>query len=572
MAMSPQALLDALDPQQREAAEALHGPVCILAGAGTGKTRAITHRIAYGVATGEYDPLRVMALTFTTKAAGEMRTRLADLGAGAVHTRTFHSAALSQLSYFWPRVLGTRVPELVAGKLPLVADAAGQLQLRLDTATLRDLAGEIEWRKARSLTMEEYGATAQSRPMPGGLPVGAVTDVMTAYERIKDQRRQMDFEDVLLATAGMLAREPSVSQQVREQYRHFTVDEYQDASPAQTQLLELWLGRRNDVCVVGDPNQTIYSFAGADSTSLARFRASRQGVRVVELVRSYRSQSAIVEAANSLVQASDRSPLQALTPQTHPVETLEAPTDAGEAASVAARITAWISEGAKTADIAVLVRFHAQSAAIVQSLRSQGISVRTEGSAAFFQLPVVRRLILVFRAGGADDRPLFQQVVDLAQEAGWSTQAPEGRGAERAEWDAVQALVTMAEEAAPGTSLADFATSLMRMAEAEQQPRMDAVTIATIHAAKGLEWENVVVVGLSEGLLPISYAKTDDAVEEERRLLYVAITRARSRLLLTRSASSGATRRIPSRFLRDLPASGTRTQGRAAGGGRSPRR
>ena len=475
MTSRPEQLLEQLDPQQRAAAEALHGPVCILAGAGTGKTRAITHRIAYGVATGEYDPLRVMALTFTTKAAGEMRARLTALGAGAVHTRTFHSAALSQLSFFWPRVLGTRVPELISGKVPLIADAAGQLRLRLDTPTLRDLAGEIEWRKARSMTQEAYGAVAAERGLPGRLDVGTVVDLMTAYERIKDDRRQMDFEDVLLATAGMLAREPSVSQQVREQYRHFTVDEYQDASPAQTQLLDLWLGRRTDVCVVGDPNQTIYSFAGADASSLARFRAERPGTRVVELVRSYRSQAAIVHAANALVREAGRSPLEAMVPAGAEVGLIEAPSDAAEASRVAERIAALVEGGAKAADIAVLVRFHAQSAALVNALRNVGIEVRTEGSDNFFKLPVVRRLILVFRAGGDDGRPLFQQVIDLAQESGWTATPPEGRGQERAQWDAVQALVTMAEESEPGETLAMFATRLTRMAESEQQPRIDEI-------------------------------------------------------------------------------------------------
>ena len=569
----PESLLAALDPEQREAAEALHGPVCILAGAGTGKTRAITHRIAYGVATGAYDPLRVMALTFTTKAAAEMRGRLAQLGAGAVHTRTFHAAALSQLSYFWPRVLGTRVPELLPGKVPLVADAAGQLGLRLDTAGLRDLAGEIEWRKARALTMEGYTEAAEARVMPARLDLGAVADVMTAYERIKDERRQMDFEDVLLATAGMLAREPAVAQQVREQYRHFTVDEYQDASPAQTRLLDLWLGRRVDVCVVGDPNQTIYSFAGADAAALARFRSAHPGARLVELVRSYRSQAHVVQAANALVGEATRTPLTPVLPAGEPVGIADAASDSAEAARVAEHIEALIRSGAKAADIAVLVRFHAQSAPLMQALRERGISVRSEGSSDFFALPAVRRLLLVFRAGGDDARPLFQQVIDLAQEAGWSTTPPEGRGAERAEWDAVQTLVTMAEESPAGTTLTEFAATLTQMAESEQQPRVDAVTIATIHSAKGLEWEHVVVIGLAEGLLPISYADTPEAVDEERRLLYVAMTRARATLLLTRSASSGATRRRPSRFLQALAGSPSiRMQGQASpasGSGRS---
>lgn len=552
MLRHPDQLLEPLDEGQREAAEALHGPVCILAGAGSGKTRAITHRIAFGVATGAYDPAKVMALTFTTKAAGEMRARLSALGAGAVQTRTFHSAALSQLSYFWPRTLGTRVPELIRGKVPLVADAAASLRLRLDTPTLRDVAGEIEWRKARALTMEQYALAALERDLPGALDIDQLVDLQNGYERIKDDRRQMDFEDVLLATAGMLAREPSVSQWVREQYRHFTVDEYQDASPAQTQLLDLWLGRRTDVCVVGDPHQTIYSFAGADQASLARFRVEHPGTRVVQLVRNYRSQANVVDVANALMRDPERLPLEATIAAKDAVRFVEADTDTSEAMQIAERIRQLLAQGVAPADVAILVRFHAQSASIVQAVRSAGIGIRTEGSTGFFDLQIVRKLILVFRAGGADDRPLFQQVVDLAREAGWSSRPPESRGEEREQWDAVQAIVTMAEESERGTTLAGFADRLTRMAEAEQQPRVDAVTLATLHAAKGLEWDHVFIAGLSEGLLPISYATTENAIEEEQRLLYVGITRARSSLTLTRSASSGAARRRPSRFLESL--------------------
>ncbi|WP_293694303.1 ATP-dependent helicase [uncultured Agrococcus sp.] len=564
MTVHPESLLDALDDGQREAAEALHGPVCILAGAGTGKTRAITHRIAYGVATGAYDPARVMALTFTTKAAGEMRSRLAALGAGAVQTRTFHSAALSQLSYFWPRTLGTRTPELVRAKVPLVADAAAQLGERLDTATLRDLAGEIEWRKSRSMTMEQYAANFEERALVARLGIDRVVDLHGAYERIKDDRRQMDFEDVLLATAGMIAREPDVAQWVREQYRHFTVDEYQDASPAQTNLLELWLGRRADVCVVGDPHQTIYSFAGADRASLSRFQSDHPGTRIVQLVRNYRSQARVIEIANALVHDPERAPLEATHGAGESVRIEEAETDAAEGARIAERIRELLASGVEPADIAVLVRFHAQGAPIVQAVRAEGIGIVTEGSSAFFELQVVRKLILAFRAAPVDDRPLFQQVVDLARDAGWSSTPPAGRGEEREQWDAVQAIVNMAEEAGGGTTLSAFAASLTQMAEAEQQPRVDAVTLATLHAAKGLEWEHVIIAGLSEGILPISYATTEAAIEEEGRLFYVGVTRARTSLAFTRSVSSGGAPRKASRFLVPLQDALKRAPSRAA--------
>ena len=561
------AIVASLDDEQRHAATALTGPVCILAGAGTGKTRTITHRLAYGVATGAIDPQRVMALTFTTKAAGEMRARLLALGAGGVHTRTFHAAALSQLGYFWPRVLGTRVAEVLPGKVPTVADAAAQLQLRLDTPTLRDVAGEIEWRKARSLTIEGYAEAAKTRGMPGGLGIDAVVDLHLAYERVKDERRQLDFEDVLLATAGMLAREPGVLQQVRDQYRYFTVDEYQDVSPIQTQLLELWLGQRRDICVVGDPNQTIYSFAGADPTSLSRFRSDYPDARVIELTHSYRSQANVVRAANSLARAGAQNAmsleLQAMRPGGDPVRIETAATDAAEAQLLAQRIRSLIDGGASAAEIAVLVRFHAQSPLIERAIRDQGIAVRSD-SGKFFSLPLVRRLVTVIRSSD-DGRPLFQQVVDLAHEAGWSSKEPEAHGAERAEWAAGQSLVRMAEEAAEGTSMRQFAQQLDALAAADSDPKTNAVTITTMHAAKGLEWDHVLVAGLSEGLMPISYARSEAEIDEERRLLYVAVTRSRESLTLTRSAASGHSQREASRFLQSLATpearTGMRTQG-----------
>ncbi|MCY7325862.1 MAG: UvrD-helicase domain-containing protein, partial [Microbacteriaceae bacterium] len=228
MALTAQSLLAGLDEEQRVAAEALLGPVCLLAGAGTGKTRAITHRIAYGVATGAYPPGRVMAITFTSRAAGELRGRLRQLGAGGVSARTFHASALSQLGFFWPQVVGGTMPRILESKGRLIAHAAESLRLKLDTPTLRDLAAEIEWRKVSRLTLDQYAAVVPSRAIPDSLDASRMVALHGAYERVKDERRQIDFEDVLLATAGMLESEPWVAQQVREQYRFFIVDEYQD--------------------------------------------------------------------------------------------------------------------------------------------------------------------------------------------------------------------------------------------------------------------------------------------------------------------------------------------------------
>jgi DNA helicase-2/ATP-dependent DNA helicase PcrA len=298
-----EALLEPLDEQQRAAATALTGPVCVLAGAGTGKTRAITHRIAYGVATGVYPPKRVMALTFTTRAASELRARLSALGAAGVAARTFHSAALAQLNYFWPQLLGASAPKVLEGKARLVTQAAEVLRLRLDTAGVRDAAAEIEFRKASAFSYAEYADRAAGRPLPAGLDVDKMIALQELYETLKDERRLIDFEDVLLATAGMITSEPQVATEVREQYRFFTVDEYQDVSPAQQLLLDAWLGERSDVCVVGDASQTIYSFAGARADYLLRFPDRRGGATVLRLEHNYRSVDGVVRTANALMHA-----------------------------------------------------------------------------------------------------------------------------------------------------------------------------------------------------------------------------------------------------------------------------
>lgn len=545
-------ILAGLDEQQRLAATTLGGPVAILAGAGTGKTRAITHRIAYAVATGDQAEHASLALTFTSRAAGEMRTRLARLGAGGVQARTFHAAALAQLSHFWPRITGSRMPALLPQKAATLADASAQLRLRLPTAQLRDAAGEIEWRKAQAMTMEDYGVQARIRPMPTGVTPEAMIDLHIAYERVKDERRQLDFEDVLLATCGMLEREAVVADEVRARYRHFTVDEYQDVSPMQQRLLAAWLGDRRDVCVVGDPSQTIYSFAGADATSLTRFIHDHPDAEVVRLERSYRSTAAIVGAANRLMRGRDALTLTAASgePGTEPSTTVH-PNDSAEAAAVAAACLAQVRAGADPGSIAVLTRFHAQSGLIEQALASVGLSSSVRGSQRFFQIPVVQRAVLMLRSAPADGRPVFQAVTDIVMGLGYSADPPATHGRERADWDALHALVTLAEERG-GTDLPEFAQELQRRAQTEHEPTLAAVTIATIHAAKGLEWQHVHVIGLAEGLLPVSHATSLAEIDEERRLLYVAITRAERTLSLTWASHAGHTVRQPSRFLAEL--------------------
>jgi DNA helicase II / ATP-dependent DNA helicase PcrA len=550
--VSADQLLEGLDDQQREAAETLLGPVCMLAGAGTGKTRAITHRIAYGVATGVYPPGRVMALTFTSRAAGELRSRLRALGTPGVAARTFHASALSQLNYFWPQVVGGTMPRLIEGKARMLAHAADSLRLKLDTATLRDAAAEVEWRKVSRLSIDDYARSG--RVMPPTLTLERSVDLQRAYETLKDERRQLDFEDVLLAAAGMIELEPAVAQQVREQYRFFVVDEYQDVSPLQHDLLSLWLGERNDLCVVGDASQTIYSFAGASPDYLLGFGAEHEDAVVVRLEQNYRSTPAIVDAANRLMRGRPGAlSLQAVTTQTGPAPTvIAAPNDSQEARSIATAIAAQIADGVPADQIAVLCRINVQSAAIERALDDAGVSFVLRGATRFFELPEVSQALMLLSGAAvttAANEPLFKTVSDVLRSLGWTQEGPDVRGAVRDRWESLNALMGLAEEAPDGTSLRSFVDDLNERKSSQHDPTRNAVTLSTIHAAKGLEWRSVYLAGLSEGLLPISYARTDEAIEEERRLLYVGVTRARETLTLSWSAQQN---RVASRFLADL--------------------
>ncbi|GAB3126562.1 ATP-dependent helicase [Glaciibacter psychrotolerans] len=568
MSASAASLLAGLDDQQRIAAEALTGPVCMLAGAGTGKTRAITHRIAYGVTSGAYAPNRVMALTFTSRAAAELRGRLRQLGAGGVAARTFHAAALSQLNYFWPHVVGGQVPRLLDGKGRLLGHAAEVLKLKLDTPTLRDLAAEIEWRKVSGLSIEQYAAGSAQRTLPGRLTIDQVAALHETYERLKDDRKQLDFEDVLLAMAGMIENEPSVAFQVREQYRFFVIDEYQDVSALQHDLLALWLGDRRDLCVVGDASQTIYSFAGARSDYLLDFPKRYEDATVVRLEQNYRSTPAIVATANQLMRGRPGAlSLHAAARTVGPEPSVrDYPSDLAEARGVAQQILELIEAGTPPEHIAVLYRLNVQAAALETALGDVGVSFKLHGSKRFFDLPEVKQAVMSLRAASVSiiGEPLFKSVSDVLRSLGWSQSAPEAPGSVRDRWESLNALMGLVDQAAAGTTFRQFTDDLMERQAGQHEPTVAAVTLATLHSAKGLEWQAVFVIGLSEGLVPISYATGFEQIDEERRLLYVGITRAKRMLALSWSAS-GRDQRAPrerSRFLTEL---GIRTA-RASGG------
>ncbi|WP_259371073.1 ATP-dependent DNA helicase UvrD2 [Streptomyces sp. SCUT-3] len=583
----PDAVLAGLDPEQREVATALHGPVCVLAGAGTGKTRAITHRIAYGVRAGVMQPASVLAVTFTARAAGEMRGRLRQLGAGGVQARTFHSAALRQLQFFWPRAVGGEPPRLAERKVQLVAEAATRCRIRLDRNELRDTTGEIEWAKVTQTVPEDYPAAVAKSARQAPRDPAEIARIYATYERLKQERSVIDFEDVLLLTVGVLEENPGVAEQVRAQYQHFVVDEYQDVNPLQQRLLDLWCGGRGSICVVGDASQTIYSFTGATPDYLLDFRSRYPEATVVRLVRDYRSTPQVVHLANGLLaQAGGRAAAHRLELVSQrergpePVYT-EYADEPAEADGTARRIQELLDSGVRASQIAVLFRTNGQSGTYEQALADRGIPYRLRGAERFFERPEVREAGMLLRgaarAGGADRAlddagDLPSQVRAVLGTRGWTAQPPVGSGAVRERWESLAALARLAEEfarARPAASLGDFVAELDERAAAQHAPTVEGVTLASLHSAKGLEWDAVFLVGLTEGMVPIAYATTDEQVEEERRLLYVGVTRARYHLALSwalaRSPGGRAGRRA-SRFLDGLrPGSGGRRAGAGAG-------
>ncbi|MCX5073496.1 ATP-dependent DNA helicase UvrD2 [Streptomyces sp. NPDC060334] len=591
---SADAVLQGLDPEQREVATTLRGPVCVLAGAGTGKTRAITHRIAYGVRSGQLMPASVLAVTFTNRAAGEMRGRLRTLGAGGVQARTFHSAALRQLQYFWPKAVGGDVPRLLERKIQFVAEAGARCRVRLDRGELRDVTGEIEWAKVTQTVPADYPAAVLKAGREAPRDTAEIAQIYGTYEQLKRDRNMIDFEDVLLLTVGILQDRHDIAEQIRSQYQHFVVDEYQDVSPLQQRLLDLWLGERDNLCVVGDASQTIYSFTGATPDHLLNFRTKYPQATLVKLIRDYRSTPQVVHLANGLLnQAKGRAAehrLELISQREvgpDPVYA-EYPDEPAEAEGVAGRVRDLIAAGVPAGEIAVLYRINAQSEVYEQALADAGVPYQLRGAERFFERAEVQKAILALRgaarSGGND--PLLDDVVELGSQVravlsstGWTAEPPAGSGAVRDQWESVAALVRLAEDFArsrPGAGLSELTVELDERKAAQHAPTVQGVTLASLHAAKGLEWDAVFLVGLTDGMMPITYAKTDEQVEEERRLLYVGVTRARLHLTLSWALSrapGGRASRRPSRFLNGLrPGSAVPGSRNGAATERAPRK
>jgi ATP-dependent DNA helicase UvrD/PcrA len=582
-----ESVLRGLDDDQRDAVTAPAGPVCILAGAGTGKTRAITHRIAYRALSGEVRAQHVLAVTFTARAAGEMRDRLRALGVAGVQARTFHAAASRQLSFFASRLLdGKELPELVTSKARLINLAAAKARLRTDRSLGRDLAAEIEWAKSSLIEPVDYPVAAACAGRDLSVSPEDMVLVYQEYERVKRKAGVIDFEDLLRSAIWAIEEHPDVAAQIRAQYRHFVVDEYQDVNPVQQRLLTAWLGGRDDLTVVGDASQTIYSFTGASSDHLIGFPRRYPGATVVRLVRDYRSTPQVVGLANQVIRAARgaeaklRLELTGQRPPGAEPVVRSYPDEPAEAAAVAARCAELIAGGLPARQIAVLFRTNAQSEVYEEALTGAAVPYAVQGAARFFERPEVRQAMVAIRSATravSPDTPLPEAVTEALAATGWAPDSPPAGGSVRERWEALAALVRLAADHRPvaaegeplsgAEALADFHAELGRRAAAQHAPAVDGVTLASLHSAKGLEWDAVFLVGLAEGTLPVTFARTDEQLEEERRLLYVGITRAREHLWLTwaQSRSPGGRSRRPSRF---LPGTGPAT---TSGAGRAER-
>ena len=540
-------ILAALDPDQRAVALATRGPVCVIAGAGTGKTRAITHRIAYAAAIGTMDPQKVLALTFTAKAAGEMRARLRTLGVPTVAARTIHSAALKQLLYFWPSVFGGRTPDLMTTKTGFLTEAINRAGLSgslraTNRELMRDIAAEIEWAKVSQVGPTDYIDEVSKRMQKPRVTPEQMVQVYTAYESIKKQELAIDFEDVLLLCSAMLEEERDVRERVQDQYRYFTIDEYQDISPIQQRLINAWLGTRTDICVVGDPAQTIYSFAGATPVFLNSFTQRFPEAEVIRLTTGYRSTPEITIAANALLRHGTMGQ-ELVAFNSHgskPIVTGYGDEPA-EIRGVMAQINALLVNGTQPQEVAILARTNAQLTGAEKAMLAQKIPYQVRNTERFFERREVRDFLKQVRQASvipAEGQGWIDELRSLAQ--------PYLTGEAI---DGIAALLHLARELDDDDNFTPktLRTYLREVEDRVQQnnpPTMPVVTLATLHAAKGLEWERVFLIGASDGQLPLTNSSGEAVIEEERRLFYVGITRAKADLHISYRGN-------PSQFLRE---------------------
>ncbi|MBL6923846.1 MAG: ATP-dependent DNA helicase UvrD2 [Acidimicrobiia bacterium] len=551
------ALLDGLNEAQATAVTTDAVPLAIHAGAGSGKTRVLTRRIAWRSLTGRSDPRRVLALTFTRKAAAELRSRLRILGLrDQVAAGTFHSVAYAQLRIWW-NDNNISEPELIDSKYSLVNSLLPRDKRSTDTL---DVIGEIEWAKARRVTPERYAAAAEEAGRNPPLPLTILAGVFKDYEDLKSQQGKVDFDDLLdgcrRALTGEGRRSKLFADAQRWRFRHIYVDEFQDVNPLQFSLLDAWLGGRNDLCVVGDPDQAIYGWNGADADHLRRFDTHFRDGTVLELRQNYRSTPQVLRTAAAAL--SDRDPMEANKPS-GPNPTITAHTDdREEAAAIARRVRESRGVDRPWSQQAVLVRTNAQAEMVATALTAAEIPVRTRSGSALLDRADVRAALSSLRKRkGA----LAEQLGDLGSDAGSDTsyQPANPRDAERdVAFAELRRLIDEFLALNPRGTPDDFNTWVRTSAGAGIDASTDAVEVSTFHGAKGLEWPIVHIAGLEKGLVPIAHARDPKSLAEERRLLYVALSRAEEVLHCTwaaeRTFGTRTSRRSPSPWLTDIDA------------------
>jgi DNA helicase-2/ATP-dependent DNA helicase PcrA len=564
MAITNEQILTGLDPEQLAVVTAIRGPVCVIAGAGTGKTRVITNRIAYAINAGVTDPTKVLALTFTARAAGEMRARLRTLGVPNVAARTFHSAALKQLLYFWPYSFGGQFPTLLTTKSGFISQAIERAEIAIpaQAASLREIASEIEWAKVLEISPDNYQAEAIAAKRSIRLPnsksatenLEIIAKVYEAYESLKKQERTLDFEDILLLTVGMLEEDRGVRERVRDQYRFFTVDEYQDVSPLQQRLLNIWLGNREEICVVGDAAQTIYSFAGATSNFLLTFKNRFPNAQTYRLSRGYRSTPEIINTANQILRSanliSDHGN-ELSSANSHGDKPLinGFNTSSEEIAFVVNSVVANIKAGADSSDIAILARTNAQLDQIKSALNNSKVASQIRSGERFFDRVDVRDAMRVIRSASVlppEGGDWYEDLVSVLRPFGDADYVSAflrlAREMQEGSIELDSADLSSAGDLKTKSSMRTFLRELEDRAEQNNPPTLPGVTLSTLHSAKGLEWNHLYLIGLSDGLLPMS---NNNDLNEERRLFYVGVTRAKQSIQITYAGK-------PSEFLSQL--------------------
>jgi len=543
----PVDILATLNDAQRAAARALRGPVAILAGAGTGKTTTITHRIAYQVATDTFSAGKILAVTFTEKAAGELRSRLNSLGVEGVEARTFHSAALSQLGKLWPMHTGDPLPQVLDHKAPIISSLANALPPPHRFLPRRELASEIEWAKNRMIAPADYLGSLDDHEPP--VPPELMLRVYEGYERRKQATGRIDFEDMLALAVQLFDGYPAAARDVRERFHAFTVDEFQDVNPLQAALLDRWLGERDDVCVVGDDYQTIYTFTGASPSHLLAFPDRFPNATVVRLEENYRSSPQILEVANRLARplGGFRKTLRSRGPMgPEPVARHAADERAELAAVVKAVRTLHADEHVPLEEIAVIYRINARSERFEQAFADAGIPYQVRDG-AFLRRPGPRAVVQRLKR---ESPPLTDAVARITDALGFDQNThPEADEELTRQTDLgrMRSLASEFAEAHPDADIAAFLSELARRFSAEESGR--GVNLLTFHRAKGLEFDAVFLPYLLDGELPFRSGRAKADPDEERRLLYVGITRARRFLFLTWPSDGKAK---PSPFLGEL--------------------